>query len=188
MKESKVIYLAGDMLKKGSILLREQEAKELRELGHTIYSPIEDKSINDKSNQTEESNNGLAEKIVKNDTLGILHSDVIVIEPHENALGTMVELGQIKGYKDTANMVRDILKDSNGDLHTLVKNLESLVKTLDKKVYPHIEDIRRTNIPECGDRRSWSVNQYVYGTCLDVTDGKGLYEWNEILEELGGRK
>ena len=52
----KTIYLAGDMLKKGSILLREQEAKELRELGHKIYSPIEDKSINDKANQTEESN------------------------------------------------------------------------------------------------------------------------------------
>ena len=30
----KTIYLAGDMLKKGSILLREQEDKELRELGH----------------------------------------------------------------------------------------------------------------------------------------------------------
>ena len=105
----KTIYLAGDMLKKGSILLREQEAKELRELGHKIYSPIEDKSINDKTNQTEESNNGLAERIGRNDTRGILNSDVIVIEPHENALGTMVELGQIKGYKDCARELKSIL-------------------------------------------------------------------------------
>lgn len=72
MKKEKMIYLAGDMLKKGSIMLRNQESKEVRELGYKVYSPIEDKSINDKSNQSEESNNGLAEKIVRNDTRGIL--------------------------------------------------------------------------------------------------------------------
>ena len=187
----KTIYLAGDMLKKGSILLREQEAKELRELGHKIYSPIEDKSINDKTNQTEESNNGLAERIVRNDTRGILNSDVIVIEPHENALGTMVELGQIKGYKDCARELKSILNrlvksecDDSQAVNRLAMELHFLIKKYDKKVYPHLEDIRRTNIPETGDRRSWSINQYVYGVCLDLTDGKGLYEWEEILEEL----
>ena len=187
----KTIYLAGDMLKKGSILLREQEAKELRELGHKIYSPIEDKSINDKTNQTEESNNGLAERIVINDTRGILNSDVIVIEPHENALGTMVELGQIKGYKDCARELKSILDrvvksecDDSQAVNRLAMELHFLIKKYDKKVYPHLEDIRRTDIPETGDRRSWSINQYVYGVCLDLTDGKGLYEWEEILEEL----
>ena len=187
----KTIYLAGDMLKKGSILLREQEAKELRELGHKIYSPIEDKSINDKTNQTEESNNGLAERIVRNDTRGILNSDMIVIEPHENALGTMVELGQIKGYKDCARELKSILDrvvksecDDSQAVNRLAMELHFLIKKYDKKVYPHLEDIRRTNIPETGDRRSWSINQYVYGVCLDLTDGKGLYEWEEILEEL----
>lgn len=179
----KTIYLAGDMLKKGSILLREQEAKELRELGHKIYSPIEDKSINDKTNQTEESNNGLAERIVRNDTRGILNSDIIVIEPHENALGTMVELGQIKGYKDASRMMLEILESGNSD-GEVINELIALANSLDKKVYPHLEDIRRTNIPETGDRRSWSINQYVYGVCLDLTDDKGLYEWEEILEEL----
>ena len=187
----KTIYLAGDMLKKGSILLREQEAKELRELGHKIYSPIEDKSINDKTNQTEESNNGLAERIVRNDTRGILSSNVIVIEPHENALGTMVELGQIKGYKDCARELKSILNrlvksecNDSQAVNRLAMELHFLIKKYDKKVYPHLEDIRRTDIPEVGDRRSWSINQYVYGVCLDLTDGKGLYEWDEILEEL----
>ena len=187
----KTIYLAGDMLKKGSILLREQEAKELRELGHKIYSPIEDKSINDKTNQTEESNNGLAERIVRNDTRGILNSDIIVIEPHENALGTMVELGQIKGYKDCARELKSILNrlvksecDDSQAVNRLAMELHFLIKKYDKKVYPHLEDIRRTDITEVGDRRSWGINQYVYGVCLDLTDGKGLYEWDEILEEL----
>ena len=188
---NKTVYCAGDMLKKGSILLREQEAKDLREIGYNVYSPIEDKSINDKSNQTEDSNNNLAEKIVRNDTRGILESDIIVIEPHENALGTMVELGQIKGYKDCARelnrIITGLVASDNNDsqaINRLAIELHLLVKKLDKKVYPHLEDIRSTNIPECGDRRSWSVNQYVYGVCLDLTDGKGFYEWEEILEEL----
>lgn len=177
------VYLAGDLLKKGSILLREQEAREIRELGHELYSPIEDKSINDKTNQTEESNNGLAERIVRNDTRGIIESDIIVIEPHENALGTMVELGQIKGYKDASHMIFNILA-LDISMGQKLDLLYELATDLDKKVYPHIEDIRRTDIPESGDRRSWGINQYVYGVCLDVTEGKGLYEWDEILKEL----
>lgn len=195
----KTIYLAGDMLKKGSILLREQEAQQLRDKGYKIYSPIEDKEINDKANQTKQSNDGLAERIVEKDTTGILTSDIIVIEPHENALGTMVELGQIKGYKDSALFIREILDgviarkhesdlSDGATLRLVTKLLLALANVLDKEVYPHIEDIRRTDIPEQGDRRSYGINQYVYGTCLDVTDGKGLYEWDEILEILGGRK
>lgn len=195
----KTIYLAGDMLKKGSILLREQEAQQLRDKGYKIYSPIEDKEINDKANQTKQSNDGLAERIVEKDTSGILTSDIIVIEPHENALGTMVELGQIKGYKDSALFIRELIdsimehkhKNDMTDrvtLRAMVRLLTSLANVLDKEVYPHIEDIRRTDIPEQGDRRSYGINQYVYGTCLNITDGKGLYEWDEILEILGGRE
>ena len=187
MNNETMIYLAGDMLKKGSIMLRNQESQEIRDLGYKVYSPIEDKSINDKSNQDEHSNNNLAERIVRNDTNGILKSDVIIIEPHENALGTMVELGQIKGYKDVSRMMLEILEsgDSDGEV---IDALIALATSLDKKVYPHLEDIRRTNIPECADRRSWSINQYVYGVCLDLTDGKGIYEWDEIIKELKGRK
>lgn len=185
---SKQVYLAGDMLKRGSILLREQEAKEIRELGYKLYSPIEDKSINDKANQTEESNNGLAEKIVRNDTNGILDSEIVIIEPHENALGTMVELGQIKGYKDCARELQNLILNAQDKpreaLDVLYHGMVQLINKYDKKVFPHIEDVRRTNIPECADRRSWSINQYVYGVCLDITDGKGLYEWEEIIKEL----
>lgn len=188
-KKEEKIYLAGDLLKKGSIILREQEAKELRLLGYDIYSPTEDKSINDKQNQTVESNNSLAEKIVKNDTNGIIESDIIIIEPHENALGTMVELGQLKGMKDAFMLITDWLMehdDVSGDL--FLQYMEEFFPKFRKKVYTHVEDIRRTDIPEVGDRRSWGINQYVYGACLDLTNGKGLYDWEEIIEELKERK
>ncbi|MCS5736799.1 hypothetical protein, partial [Herbiconiux daphne] len=56
---------------------------------------------------------------------------------------------------------------------------------LGKRVYPHYEDIRRVpGIVESDDRRSLGINQYVYGVCLDLTDGKGFYDWEEIKEEL----
>ena len=105
----------------------------------------------------------------------------------------MVELGQIKGYKDCARELDEMLLNAqemnNKDaLEYLANSIYDMINKYDKKVYPHLEDIRRTNIPECADRRSWSINQYVYGVCLDVSEGKGFYEWEEILNELGGNK
>ena len=38
-------YILGDMLKRGSIMVREQEAKQLRDMGYDIYSAIEQKDI-----------------------------------------------------------------------------------------------------------------------------------------------
>lgn len=184
----KQTYLAGDLLKKGSIMLRNAESEELRLNGVKIYSPIEDKSINDKSNQTEESNNGLAERIVKNDTRAIIESDIIVIEPQDDAKGTMVELGQLKGMKDASRMMNELIElfaeQNNDSFEDLKYEVLQLANKLDKKVYPHYEDIRRMDLPECADRRSWSVNQYVYGVCLDLTNGKGFYEWDDIVKEL----
>lgn len=184
----KQTYLAGDLLKKGSIMLRNEESKQLRGVGVEIYSPIEDKSINDKKNQTEESNNGLAERIVRNDTKAIIQSDIIVIEPQDDAKGTMVELGQIKGMKDASRMMHELIElfaeQNNDNFEDLKYEVLQLANKLDKKVYPHYEDIRRMDLPECGDRRSWSVNQYVYGVCLDLSEGKGFYEWDEIVKEL----
>lgn len=182
--KSKQVYLAGDMLKKGSQMLREFEKRDLELLGYKVYSPKDDKEINDKNNQTEESNNELAERIVLKDTKGIIESDIIVIEPTNDALGTCVELGQIKGMKDVAEMIEECFWQAENatEFYHKIDNLKD--KILKKKVYPHYEDIRRTSIPEQGDRRSWSVNQYVYGVCLDLTNGKGFYDWDEIKDKL----
>ena len=56
---------------------------------------------------------------------------------------------------------------------------------LEKKVYAHNTDIRQANSqPQSGDRREYGPNQYVYGTVLDLTDGKGFFDWDEIIEEV----
>ena len=46
-------YILGDMLKQGSIIMREKEAEALRKAGYDVYSAIEEKDINDKSAVTE---------------------------------------------------------------------------------------------------------------------------------------
>ena len=180
------IYVAGHMLDAGAVMRREWEAEQLRKAGASLHVPHEDKSINDKANAVQE---GLAERIVSNDTQGIIDSDIIVIDAHENGKGTLVELGQVKGMKDMAEIVLHmVLGVSNGvlserdALDMIQAEVESIVE---KKVYAHNTDIRRANSqPQAGDRREYGPNQYVYGTVLDLTDGAGFYDWDEIIEEV----
>ena len=191
-----VIYTAGDMLSEGARMRRAWEAEQLRSLGATLHVPHEDKSINDKANAVQE---GLAERIVANDTQGIIDSDVIVIDAHENGKGTLVELGQIKGMRDMAKIILDINRsfeerhEQEGDWATyrdmamdeLDAVYEAAETVLEKKVYAHNTDIRRANDkPQAGDRREYAPNQYVYGTVLELTNNHGFYDWDEIIEEV----
>ena len=175
---------------------REWEARGLRLAGDNLHVPHEDKSINDKANAVQE---GLAERIVSNDTQGIIDSDVIVIDADENGKGTLVELGQIKGMKDMAKLILDVRKrfeerhEKDGDwasyndmtLDELDAVYEVAETVLGKKVYAHNTDIRRANDkPQAGDRREYAPNQYVYGTVLELTDNHGFYDWDEIIEEV----
>ena len=189
-------YLAGDLLSEGAKMRREWEAEQLRSAGANLHVPHEDASINDKANAVQE---GLAERIVSNDTQGILDSDVIVIDAHENGKGTLVELGQIKGMRDMAKIILDIRKsfeerhEQDGDwasynvmtLDELDAVYEVAESVMAKKVYAHNTDIRRANSqPQSGDRREYGPNQYVYGTVLELTDNHGFYDWDEIIEEV----
>ena len=179
-------YLAGHMLDAGAVMRREWEAEQLRKAGANLHVPHEDKSINDKANAVQE---GLAERIVANDTKGIIDSDVIVIDAHENGKGTLVELGQIKGMKDMAMIIQDLItkyEDEDQSIYDLVNEISNTCLDVEeKKVYAHNTDIRRANDkPQAGDRREYAPNQYVYGTVLDLTDGKGFYYWDEIIEEV----
>lgn len=181
---TKKVYIAGDMLTKGSQMLRAFERDQIEKIGLDFYNPADNKEINDKANVE---NTGLAERIVKADTEAIESSDIIVVEPIPHGLGTHVELGQIKGRKDLAKQIIDIA-DNGDNINQIVGDILSLVEgVVDQKVFPHYEDVRRfegAGQEEEEDRRSLGINQYVYGVCLDLTDGRGFYEWDEIEEEL----
>lgn len=185
MRENRPVYIAGDMLTRGSILLREEEKRLLNEAGIKTHSPIDDKEINDKSKQTIESNNNLAERIVRKDTDAIKRATHILIEPQSFAQGTLVELGQIKGYNDVIEDLEYILGRTD-NFEQMIEDIHYYISEINpkKKVYAHLQDIRRTNIPETGDRRSFGINQYIHGVVLDLTDGVGFREMDEIIEEI----
>lgn len=183
----KKVYIAGDIMTKGSQLQRAAEREDIKKIGLDFYNPMDNKEINDKANL--DSNDGLAEKIVKQDSDAIYSSDIIVIEPQPFALGTITELGQIKGRRDLAKEIFElIIKNTSKDrptVETIYEIINIVTKILAQKIYPHYQDIRRfKGCVEKEDRRSLGINQYVYGVVLDLTDGKGFYEWDEILEEL----
>lgn len=178
----KTLYTAGDMLNRGAQLQRAEEAEALRALGFDVHNPLEDKSINDKKvvDQT-----NLAERIVKNDTAGILASDIMVSEPLFHAVGTQIEMGQAHGLKLMGQMILDIMDDCKSP-DEMYERIEKLcLKQVNRKHYVHYQDIRRfPGVTESEDRRSLGIHQYMLGIALDLTEGRGIQEWDEILKEL----
>lgn len=182
------IYVAGHCLTRGSQMQRQTEKQELMNVADDLvfYVPQENAEINDKANANPE---GLAEKIVRHDTNALFWADTVVIEPLPEALGTHVELGQLKGIKDMSILILNIINTSTTTPEALTKIAEFCTNQAQKNVYPHYEDIRRfEGVTESEDRRSLGINQYVYGTCLDLTSGKGFYEWSEVLKELNNEE
>lgn len=178
------IYAAGHMLTKAGQLQRQLEKEELNNVCDSLqwYMPQDNKIINDKTTAKQE---GLAERIVKHDTEALFWSDTVVIEPLPEALGTHVELGQLKGMRDMAELVKTAIMTAESVDDAFMKVGELCNKQLTRKIYPHYEDIRRfAGVTESEDRRSLAINQYVYGVCLDLSDGKGFYEWEEIKGEV----
>lgn len=175
------VYIAGHMLTRGSQMQRAEEREMVSALGHQLYNPMDNKEINDKTALA--GHDKLAERIVKQDTDAIFWADTVLIEPLAEANGTLVELGQIKGMKDLAKKLLEL--PARNEIEFADAAVELLNKIIDQKVVAHFEDIRRVDgITETGDRRSLGINQYVYGTVLDLTDGKGFTEFKDLPEAL----
>lgn len=182
------VYIAGHMLNRGSQLQRAEERAMIEELGHEFYNPMDNKEINDKASAVQE---GLAERILRHDTDAINWCDTVVIEPDSSALGTHVELGQILGQNDLAAQIlqmanvhfeNDQTMEHDGLLIADILNL--CRKQVERKVYPHLEDIRLLAPTGDGQRSTFGLNAYVLGACLKLTDGKGLYTMQEIKDAL----
>ena len=195
-------YLGGDIMTYGSNLARQEEYDKFRAAGipGEVYSPVQNKSINDKSNMTEEENNHLAEKICEADIERLWNSDYTVLCPEQSAIGTMCEMGVLYGWKYMENkMLRAIWQYIRENIPT--KNLSTLtsddkaklfdvlLEILDqhamKKNYAHYFDIRTNHLNEKDWRRSFSINQMLYGMILYATEDHMLHNsFDEILPLL----
>ena len=207
MENKPLGYLGGDIMTRGSNLAREEEYQKFldAELPVEVYSPVQNKSINDKSNMTEEENNHLAEKIVEADVERLWNSDFTVLCPEQSAIGTMCEMGILYGWKYMAEKLWDIFTsvkppefdyENSTEAERNEKSLKyidevatklvyEIKRILDKQNYAHYFDIRTNHLNEKDWRRSFSINQFLYGIILAATaDGKLHDSFDEILPIL----
>ncbi|WP_145474119.1 nucleoside 2-deoxyribosyltransferase [Staphylococcus pettenkoferi] len=155
---SRKVYLGGDMLSLGQQMRRDWEKKELERLGFEVYAPQDDKDINDKQNANQ---TGLAERIVYNDTAGIYKSDILIFDYLPHAQGTIAEMGYVHG----------LLQYVDNDKYD---------------IYVQCTDVRQGtgHVSKEQNRSEFSINQYVYGVILDITNGRGIQTFNEICQDL----
>ena len=197
-------YLGGDIMSFGSNLAREYEYNQFKaaDIPGEVYSPVMNKSINDKSNMTEEENNILAERIVAADVERLWNSDYTVLCPEQSAIGTMCEMGILYGWKYMADKLLDLeetfieehrqeFDDGNkeycleliNEMHN--KIWEELYRISSKKNYAHYFDIRTNHLNEKDWRRSFSINQFLYGIILAATADNTLHNsFDEIIPIL----
>ena len=205
MSENKPLgYLGGDIMTHGSNLARQEEYDKFKAAGipGEVYSPVQNKSINDKSSMTEEENNHLAEKICEADIERLWNSDYTVLCPEQSAIGTMCEMGVLYGWKYMADKLLDLEEafieehrqefDEGNKEHCLElvnemhnKVWEEIYRILTKKNYAHYFDIRTNHLNEKDWRRSFSINQMLYGMILYATADHTLHNsFDEILPIL----
>ena len=208
MKQNKPLgYLGGDIMTHGSNLARQEEYDKFKAAGipGEVYSPVQNKSINDKSNMTEEENNHLAEKICEADIERLWNSDYTVLCPEQSAIGTMCEMGVLYGWKYMADKLGDLLDEvkcsaqeygHKEQMHEWeIKDLiqrwqgtalsEAIAKIQSKQNYAHYFDIRTNHLNEKDWRRSFSINQMLYGMILAATTDHTLHNsFDEILPIL----
>lgn len=182
-------YVGGDIMTHGSQLARQEECDKMDAAGLqiTYYSPAQNKNINDKSNMTEEQNNCLAEKITAADIERLWNSDFAVMCAEQSAIGTLCEIGCLFGWKYMADRLLEICNSTDfSDNDQFAEAIEEEIRRIaNKNIFAHYFDIRTNHLNEKDWRRSFSINQLLYGMLLDCTKDHKLHEnFDSVLEEL----
>ena len=197
MNELPLGYVGGDIMTHGSQLARQEECDKMDAAGLKVqyYSPAQNKSINDKSNMTEEQNNCLAEKITAADIERLWNSDFAVMCTEQSAIGTMCELGCLFGWKYMAGRLMETINNAcypeDGKIsYTNVADMllavrQEIQRIANKNIFAHYFDIRTNHLNEKDWRRSFGINQLLYGMILECTKDHKLHEnFDSVLEEL----
>lgn len=183
-------YLGGDIMSFGSNLARQYEYDKFKELDLPVdvYSPVMNKSINDKSNMTEEDNNHLAEKITQADIERLWNSDFVVICPEQSAIGSLTETGCLFGWKYMTDRLLEMIKtleEKQTDIGVIYATIKSEIERINSKdIYCHYFDIRTNHLNEKDWRRSFSINQLLYGMILYMEKNGDIETFEEIMEDL----
>lgn len=180
-------YLGGDIMSFGSNLARQYEYDKFKKLNLDVdvYSPVMNKAINDKNSVTEEENNHLAEKITEADIERLWNSDFVVMCPEQSAVGSLCETGCLFGWKWMAEKLITIINNKSFNDEECFKQLIKEISRIYYKLnYFHYFDIRNTNLNEKGWRRSFSINQLLYGMILYTAENGDFESFDEIMNHL----
>ena len=187
-KEKPLVYLGGDIMGFGSNLARQYEYDKFieKEIPVEVYSPVMNKSINDKASMTEKENNCLAEKITEADIDRLWRAETTVMEPRQDAVGTLCEVGCLYGWKYMARKLLSIFIENDKNYkEDLTPLITEILRIYSKANYFHYFDIRTNHLNEKDWRRSFSINQLLYGMILDCAYDKQLNNsFDEVLEKL----
>lgn len=187
------VYNGGHILNEAMVEYRNKQADEINSIiGIKCYNVLDDKSINDKENAVQE---GLAERILKNDFRAMQESDIFVFDVLNEGIGTIAELSIVLGMKHQADRTLALIESQLHYDHPEYDNVHQIAseskKILEKPVLIYCSDIRQGHGKPYNDpdRAEFSTNQFVYGMILSLTNGKGFMSWEEVkkeLEYLGG--
>ena len=138
---------------------------------------------------TEEENNHLAEKITEADIERLWNSDFTVMEPRQDAIGTLCEVGCLYGWWYMRRKLNDICQkafDEGKSCQEMAMDiLDELKRIGEKKNFFHYFDIRTNHLNEKDWRRSFSINQLLYGMVLACSkDGKMYNSFDEVMPQL----
>lgn len=191
MSKKPLGYIGGDIMSFGSNLARQYEYDKILEakLPVDVYSPVMNKSINDKSNMTEEENNCLAEKITAADIERLWNSDFVVMSPEQSAIGSMCETGCLFGWKYMTDQLLALVEKKQEEGKSVLGIYDDLLSEIkrinEKQNFFHYFDIRTNHLNEKDWRRSFSINQLLYGMILYAADcPEGIQTFDEIIEKL----
>lgn len=183
------IYNGGGMTTYPKQLMMKQVKEFLENNNIKVYDPSS-QPFNDKKVV---GGDDIARKIVAKDTEAIYNSDIHLMNTQEDNLGTSIEAGVIKGYKDHAQVVFQIIEQCAGKLspeETLEVIMKACEHEITKEYVPYHTDIRIHNEPETGFRRSVGFHQFLRGVNLtlggylidDGHDFDGFFSLHEALE------
>lgn len=137
--------------------------------------------------------NDIATMIVAKDTEAIYNSDIRLMNSQEDNLGTCIEAGVIKGYRDHAEVIFQIIEQTAGNKkpkEVLNLIMETCTHEITKEYVPYHTDIRIHDEPEVGFRRSVGFHQFLRGVNLtlggylvdDGYDFDGFFSLHEALQ------
>lgn len=192
----KTVYLGGHLLNQAMVDYRQKQHEEVETIeGIAPYSPHNDKSINDKANAIQQ---GLAERILKNDFEAMNESDIFVFDVLNEGIGTISELSIVLGMKkqahDTLIRLQELADihyiNVEGNITDKYRVIQSGIKEqeriLNKPVLCYCSDIRQGHGKPYNDpdRAEFSTNQFVFGVILELTHGEGFISWEEVKKRL----